>query len=215
MIDSDKQGLRARKKQQAQQTIVDVSRRMVHERGVAQTRMRDIARSAGLSYQTLYNYFPSKGQLFLALLARRQQQTAADLQTIVRSPQGGLLATLNQLVRRSLASVTDEDRPLWRVVVQEQFDRAGYSIPIYRLIDGAARENLRQLLTQARRSGELTAAADAEQLADVLFHLTDHSLLRYIHAEAVALDSAADRLSAEIRVVVSPRLTQRRSGRTR
>jgi AcrR family transcriptional regulator len=47
--------------------ILDAARQVFAERGFHRTRMSDIARAAGVSQGTLYHYFESKDELFLAL----------------------------------------------------------------------------------------------------------------------------------------------------
>jgi AcrR family transcriptional regulator len=60
---------RARRRQ-----ILDVARQVFAEQGFHATRMSDIAQAAGVSQGTLYHYFRSKDDLFLALCS-----TWADL----------------------------------------------------------------------------------------------------------------------------------------
>ena len=50
--------LRERKKRKAHRDIVRAARVLIDRNGYQQTKMRDIASAADLSYQTLYNYFP-------------------------------------------------------------------------------------------------------------------------------------------------------------
>ncbi len=58
-------GLRERKKQQTRSTIADVAARLFAERGYEQVAVTDIALAAGVSQQTVYNYFPTKERLVL------------------------------------------------------------------------------------------------------------------------------------------------------
>ena len=57
--------LREQKKHQARQQILRSAHRLIQDGGYASTRMRDIAAAANVSYQTLYNYFPTKGLILL------------------------------------------------------------------------------------------------------------------------------------------------------
>jgi AcrR family transcriptional regulator len=60
--------LRQQKKHQARNRILASAERLIRERGFEATKMRDIASRAELSYQTLYNYFPTKGQILEEVL---------------------------------------------------------------------------------------------------------------------------------------------------
>jgi AcrR family transcriptional regulator len=59
--------LRARKKRRTRQRIAAVAARLFRARGYDRVRMRDIARAADVSDQTLYNYFPTKEHLVFDL----------------------------------------------------------------------------------------------------------------------------------------------------
>lgn len=57
-------GLRERKKQQTRQHIFDVARRLFSEGGFEHVSVADVARAADVSEVTVFNYFPTKEDLF-------------------------------------------------------------------------------------------------------------------------------------------------------
>ena len=59
------QGLRERKRAQTRERIADVAAALFAERGYDQVAVLDVARSADVSDQTVYNYFPGKHDLVL------------------------------------------------------------------------------------------------------------------------------------------------------
>jgi AcrR family transcriptional regulator len=61
-------GLRERKKQQTRQLIADTARELFAERGFEAVTVTDIARAAEVSPQTVFNYFPTKEDLFYSRL---------------------------------------------------------------------------------------------------------------------------------------------------
>ncbi|MEU0273387.1 TetR/AcrR family transcriptional regulator [Streptomyces sp. NPDC006307] len=60
-----REGLRERKKRQARQHISDVATGLFLERGFDAVTIAEIARAADVSVNTVYNYFPTKEDLFL------------------------------------------------------------------------------------------------------------------------------------------------------
>ena len=69
-------GLRERKKQQTRQLIADTARELFAERGFEAVTVADIARAADVSAQTVFNYFPTKEDLFYSRLEAFEERAA-------------------------------------------------------------------------------------------------------------------------------------------
>jgi len=59
--------LRERKKAETRRVIVEAAEALFRDRGFAGTRIRDIAERAGVSPQTVFNYFPNKDAILSQL----------------------------------------------------------------------------------------------------------------------------------------------------
>jgi AcrR family transcriptional regulator len=59
--------------------ILDAAARIFHEQGYAAATTNDIADEAGVSVGSLYQYFPNKDALLVALITRHIEDTAAGL----------------------------------------------------------------------------------------------------------------------------------------
>ena len=71
------QGLRERKKQRTRELIADTARELFLERGFDAVTVAEIAREADVDTKTIYNYFPSKPELFYHRLKEFEQAMVA------------------------------------------------------------------------------------------------------------------------------------------
>lgn len=93
-------GRRERKKQQTREKIAKVALELFIERGFEQVPVTEVAEAADVSVNTVYNYFPTKEDLFFGL----NQPMETSLAGIVRQRENGeaLLTFLRQLLLSSL-----------------------------------------------------------------------------------------------------------------
>jgi AcrR family transcriptional regulator len=89
-------GLRERKKRETRELIAQTARRLFRERGFDAVTVDEVARAAGVSRKTVFNYFPAKEDLFFSGL----ELFEAELVDAVRTRGAGesILAAFTRLV---------------------------------------------------------------------------------------------------------------------
>ena len=198
--------LRERKKQQSRQAILTAAHELIDSRGYEQAKMRDIAAAADISYQTLYNYFPTKALILQAILGTQLRNVATAIADLLQAYEGDLLHTLHEINRVRLAIIGQSDRALWRIVAMELMQQVVPAEQIYRRVDAAAHDVLQQLLTQAQLSGELVETVDVAVLADTLFSLAQHSISQCLIKLDLSSEAALDQLNCQVDLLVAPYL---------
>ncbi|MFE0375893.1 TetR/AcrR family transcriptional regulator [Streptomyces inhibens] len=109
------EGLRERKKRQTRQYISDMATGLFLERGFDAVTIAEIAEAANVSVNTVYNYFPSKEDLFLD----RSKGLVDRLSRFVRARAAGESAAV--AVLRELREEVESVSP--KVGLIEGFDR--------------------------------------------------------------------------------------------
>src|SRR6058998_2688919 len=88
-------GLREFKKQRTRQAIADAAMRLFVERGFDHVTVAEVAEAAGVSDKTVFNYFPTKEDLFYDEVPAREEALRQAIRG--RRPGESILAALRRL----------------------------------------------------------------------------------------------------------------------
>src|SRR5882762_3375248 len=90
---------RQRRKETRPQELLDAALMLFVEKGFAATRSDEVARAAGVSKGTLYLYYPSKEELFKAVVRQNLSSLIAEGEELVDKYQGDTSSLLLDLMR--------------------------------------------------------------------------------------------------------------------
>jgi len=173
-------GLRARKKQQTRERIVQVARALFTEHGYAATTVAEIAAGAEISVPTLFTYFPAKEDVFFSDYEGAQAQARAYVD---QRPEG-------QTALESLLEWGDQRRP---ALIEGD---KGWLAAFTRILDGDASlqgsEWVRLMRTRSHLAGEI--ARDLDVSAD---HLVPQLLATTAVASITTVANVGRRRRAE------------------
>jgi AcrR family transcriptional regulator len=201
--------LRERKKRAARGKILATADHLIRSRGYEQTTMRDIAAGAALSYQTLYNYFPTKGDILFQLLVDQIEDVSDQYAEVLRTFDGGLLEALDELARLVCLALTSNERALWQTALVALLNQESGARVLLDLIDSVAHQALEELLKAARTMGELAPGVPVADLAATLYDLMDYAVIRLLLDPSEDVQVSLENLSVRLSVVISPHLTIR------
>lgn len=89
--------------------ILEAAAQLIGRHGLADFTTNAVAARAGVSIGSLYQYFPNKDALMVALIGRQQDRQAQTLVDAVAAAQGGeLAATVRSLVRAAMQHHRDD-----------------------------------------------------------------------------------------------------------
>ncbi len=150
--------------------ILEIARAAFLQHGYSGTSMSQIAARVGGSKATLYNYFPSKKELFIAVADELCAQKHILLFD-VGEMRGGIRVALTAFVRRFLPMLLSEEVvAFYRLVVAEsgRFPEIGQAL--YEMGPGCGIKRMAEYFVRAMEMGEIRkidAIAAAEQLLDL------------------------------------------------
>ena len=166
-------GIRERKKASTRRALIDAAAGLFAERGVEATTMDDIARAAGMSRTSVFNYFGYKEMILCEIGARYVQEVAGPLLQDLDRPAEALF----QDVAESLADLAIREPVLIAAVARE----ISHPDPERRR---RAKETMgypavvNQLLDRVEAQGALRHPEQRESYADQLVDLMAGTLVR-------------------------------------
>jgi AcrR family transcriptional regulator len=89
-------GLRERKKQETRDLIAETARRLFAERGFEAVKVAEVAREANVSEKTVFNYFPTKEDLFYSRLEAFEEELLEAIRG--REPGESVLAAFRRFL---------------------------------------------------------------------------------------------------------------------
>jgi AcrR family transcriptional regulator len=183
-------------------SILDAAEAVFLEDGFSGASMASIATRGGCSKGTLYNYFQSKDELFLACVARACAEFQQGMATLT-SRSGDVREILTELGRRYLPFVTSEDiTRRFRMIVAEAERTPELARAFYANGQALGTERLRDYLARAMDDG-LLRRADAERAAYHFFGLCNN---RYTKARLCNYRDAPNETEIEEEVAEAVRV---------
>lgn len=169
-------GLREDKKRRTRQQILLASAQLFTDRGFEGTRMDDIAEAAGVSRTTLFNYFPSKDEIVLAMAGGFEQQFPER----IRANCNDLASTRERLasIFREAAHYFTRHRALNAVIYPELTRIRGGQERTNRQVIDAYRSAFSELLQAGRDQGDVRSDIASDILADMLWSALSTGLYR-------------------------------------
>ncbi|GLX06265.1 TetR/AcrR family transcriptional regulator [Microbispora sp. NBRC 16548] len=192
------EGLRERKKRETRQRIADIAMGLFLQRGFDNVTVAEVARTADVSVNTVFNYFRTKEDLFLD----RSEETEDMLARAVRERRAGETAV--EAVRRDFFEALAEGD--WRYGMVEGMSlfaqRVGESPALQsrvRMLEVHREERLARTLADETEADpdDLTPWLVSAQICAVVRTLTRHATARQMAGEDLSRIRADVREHAE------------------
>lgn len=177
----------ANRNEQSRRAILDASVSLIGELGYDRISIEAIARRAGVSKQTIYRWWPSKGAVILEAATERLSAvvTLADTGDIVADVRTQLTAILELITTTGFG-------PAYRCLIA-----AGQSDAelLRALFDQIIEPNIQDFgarVAVAQERGEMRADADWQTMRDLLYGVVEYRLIHAMPLQPEYLDGVLD-----------------------
>ena len=196
-------GLRERQKAGRRKDILAAASLLFRRDGFAATSIDQIAGRAHLSAGTVYNYFGSKGDLLLALVALDGEEVRTAGAAVLADPPRDPMAAVRRLLESYLDhSLVHLDKGLWRQMMGTALYYAETPIGAgYRALDRALIDQVAGLCRALQLRGDIPAKVDCGDAGEVLFYVCNSLFMEFVADDAIALPNLKRRMARQIRLV--------------
>src|SRR5262245_31998504 len=195
-------GLRERQKVKRRRDILDAAARLFKRDGFAAASIDEIAANAALSAGTVYNYFPSKGDLLLALVALDGQEVRPAGAAIVEAPP----ADSGKAVCRLLEVYVDHalvrrDKRLRRQMMADALAFADTPLGAgYRELDRKLAEQIADLCRALQARGRLGRGVDCDDAGQILFSVCNSLFMEFVADDVMSRNRLKERMFRQVRL---------------
>ena len=141
-------------KEKTKEKILEEAVNLIIEKGFKNASMREMAKNAGISNPTIYNYFPTKEKILYSYIEEKHKQTAQILQEIEDFNTYSLREQLQTLIETELELYL-EDREFLIQISDMAFHSSGVKIESLYAINSVFTEMVGDMLEIAIEAGEI------------------------------------------------------------
>ena len=196
-------GLRERQKAGRRRDILAAAAKLFRRDGFSDTGIEAIAAEAEVAAGTVYNYFESKGDLLIALVALDGEEVRAAGKKIIAHPPKEPIQALTKLltfyIDHSLIHLSKE---LWRNAMANALSQPSSPFGLgYAALDRKLAEQVGELVACLQERGQIDPMIDSRTAGDVLFAAVNSLFMVFVAREEMPVALLKKRLTHQVRLV--------------
>lgn len=193
-------GLRSKQKAARDKRILDTAVRKFRAEGYRTVRIEDLAEEAEVAVGTVYNYYKTKGDILIAVVALEVTEVLASGEAIIANPRDGvappLLALIFEYFDHSLNYLTKE---MWRSAMALSIEAPGTpNGQRYTALDQELAAQVSALIEALQTRGDIRLDLKPKALGQVLFNVLNQEFVEFVKDDAMTLEALRGRVADQI-----------------
>jgi AcrR family transcriptional regulator len=200
-------GIREKKKQENQKNIIKAAKKIFTDKGYQRTTMAEIAEEANVGTGTIYNYFPSKGVLLLAVFTEETAQIQIDNQALMKVSGNDFIETILELMKGITSFFHCYPKSFWREILHVITEEADESSNLRRDLFGLDEEMVhwvKQIFQQYSHC--FLIPVNEDEAAWAVYSAAMMQTMLYIYEEAVTYEQFLYGLNSQIQFIFKGKL---------
>ncbi len=196
-------GLRERQKATRHRDILEAAGTLFRRTGYADTSIEAIAERAEVAPGTVYNYFQSKGDLLLALVALDGEEVRSAGKDLIAAPPSDPVAAIRNLLESYIEhSLVHLSKELWRNAIATTITQPDSPFGLgYAELDRKLADQVGDLVATLQSHGMIDADIDPHVAGDVLFEACNSLFVIFVTRDALPMEDLKRRMAEQIDLV--------------
>lgn len=199
-------GLRERKKADRERRIIEAAADQFRTVGYEETKIETIARAAGVSVGTVYNYFENKSDLLLTLVTLHDRFVEREIEELIGNPPAnlvdGVCGVFFAMTSHSLNHLGKENwRNLFGLSILQRQTVLGKRFATF---NDRLRTRVIRMLNVLQEQGVLKGGCDTEKLGGILFRIETMHYIELASRERMTFAEYQAAVRADMDFVLKP-----------
>ncbi len=175
-------GLREQQKQDRELRLLHAAAHCFRSAGYGNATIEDIARQAGLSPGTVYNYYGHKGEMLIALVAMEVNDVLKAGESFVRNPSLDVLESVDGLIGLFLEkSLIYLDKESWRHAIAASIEQPDAVFAShYTDLDARLADQISRMLMTLQRLERIHPKIDPQVFGRMLFNNMNNQFIEFV-----------------------------------
>jgi AcrR family transcriptional regulator len=204
--------LRAKQKAQRRELIEIAAKNLFVEKGFELASIGEIADLAMVSQATVYNYYGSKDELLLAIVARGEAGVAQkDPEFAHRAATENPIDLVTEVIMSNIHdTISTLSRELWGNVIAYVATTSDKTVaPRYiETIAGGLGTAILHVLEICQQKGKMKDSVDVEYLSQFLTRSERIQFLNFIYLKDLSISDLGDSIQRDVSFILKPLLTE-------
>jgi AcrR family transcriptional regulator len=177
-------GLREQKKQKAQDSILQNAGNLFLTKGYAGTTLEEIAARAEIGVGTLYNYYDSKAEVFLAIMADKMDFSVEEIDRLLGDAETDVVDLILKFIREAAKPFLLISNEIWQELISVALGvTKPENVLLQKLIqvDNQFMSQLEKCFDYLINQGAIASNYPAKQVAGVIYSIILSQFLFYIY----------------------------------
>ncbi len=194
--------LREGVKEERKAKIHEAAIQLFSKQGFTKTTMEQVAENAGFAVGTLYNYYPSKGDLLLNISKSMSSLLDEEISQVLYNQKETPQEWICDLLFLYMKNTMIFPKELWREFFGYTLLHEISFLNFVRKMDTPFLNYISLLIAQLIHRKKLNPHINTETVVEVIYDLLQHSILRYISGEIATENDWKNEIKIRISMLV-------------